>query len=299
MEYKDFNILNVRKKFKELGIFYTPDKLAKYLKTFFDNDVNEVYDPTCGRGNLLKVFGDEVKKYGQELNKEELEVATKTLTNFTGASGDTLTNPYFNNKKFKAIVSNIPFSIKWEPIDNEIYSVAGVLPPRLWADYAFILHIIDALSDDGKACVIINPGILSRGKAEYQIRRWLIEENLVERVEELEPNSFVDSPLMTYLLVLNKAKTSTDITMKNVNGDEKIVTLEEVKNNNYDLTVVLYIEPKVEYHIKSIDEIAQLEKRINQIENKCDQTLKKVRELAKECMNPLEFEMLEKIWKDK
>ena len=110
-----YNLKTIKKEFSEKGIFYTPVELANYLKSFLPENVNEVYDPTCGDGGLLCVFEDDVKKYGQELNEEQLIVAQNRLVNFEGVCGDTLSNPAFKNKKFKAIIANPPFGIKWTP----------------------------------------------------------------------------------------------------------------------------------------------------------------------------------------
>ena len=64
----DYSIKSIRQDFKNKGIFYTPEKLSKFMRNLLPAEVDEIYDPTCGAGNLLSVFGDEVKKYGQEMN---------------------------------------------------------------------------------------------------------------------------------------------------------------------------------------------------------------------------------------
>ena len=62
---------------KNKGIFYTPNELALFLKSFLPNNITEIYDPTCGNGGLLSVFDDNVIKYGQELLEEQLNSAKK------------------------------------------------------------------------------------------------------------------------------------------------------------------------------------------------------------------------------
>ena len=108
-----YNLKTIKKEFSQKGIFYTEKALAEYVKSFLPDNVTEVYDPTCGNGGLLSVFDDNVLKYGQEINEEQLEDAKKTLINFTGICGDTLKNPAFMDRKFKAIVANPPFGINW------------------------------------------------------------------------------------------------------------------------------------------------------------------------------------------
>ena len=80
---KDFNLKNIRQDFKDKGIFYTTKELALYLKSFLPEDVKEIYDPTCGNGGLLSVFGDDVEKYGQDINADQVQVAQENLKNFT------------------------------------------------------------------------------------------------------------------------------------------------------------------------------------------------------------------------
>ena len=161
----NYNIKSIKKEFKAKGIFYTTNELAVLMKSFVDIDTTEVYDPTCGDGSLLSVFDDNIKKYGQEINDHQIEVAKNRLINFTGYCGDTLKEPAFNNKKFKCIVANPPFSIAWEPpilnglFTDDRFRLAPALPPKSKADYAFILHILHYLANDGVAVVLNFPGI--------------------------------------------------------------------------------------------------------------------------------------------
>ena len=104
---KQKSIKNIRQEFKDNGIFYTPPELAKKLMEYVDIQPDTVYDPTCGAGNLLRVFPDNVKKYGQELDEEQLNLID--IPNFTGKAGDTLVNDGFAGMKFQCIVANPPF----------------------------------------------------------------------------------------------------------------------------------------------------------------------------------------------
>lgn len=96
----DYSIKSIRQDFKNKGIFYTPENLSKFMRNLLPAKVDEIYDPTCGAGNLLSVFGDEVKKYGQDINSEQVEFAKTRLKNFEGVAGDTLKLPAFKGKKF-------------------------------------------------------------------------------------------------------------------------------------------------------------------------------------------------------
>lgn len=149
---KQKSIKNIRQEFKDNGIFYTPPELAEKLKSYVDFEPKSVYDPTCGAGNLLRVFPDNVKKYGQELDAEQLGLID--IPNFAGYAGDTLVDDGFSGMKFDCIVANPPFSVKWNP-DNakndERFQNIPVLPPPSKADWAFMIHIISHLSDHGVA----------------------------------------------------------------------------------------------------------------------------------------------------
>lgn len=248
----NYNIKSIKEEFKAKGIFYTTNELALLIKSFVDIETDEVYDPTCGDGSLLSVFPDEIKKYGQEINDHQIEVAKNRLKNFTGYCGDTLKDPAFNDKKFKCIVANPPFSIAWEPpILNGIFTddrfrLAPALPPKSKADYAFILHILHYLANDGIAVVLNFPGILYRGNSEGKIRKWLVENNFVDKVIRIPGKTFVDTTIETALIVFRKNKTTTDIEFIDTEKNKSYTaTLEEVKKNDFVLSVSAFVQDEV------------------------------------------------------
>jgi type I restriction-modification system DNA methylase subunit len=247
-----YNIKSIKEEFKAKGIFYTTNELALLIKSFVDIETDEVYDPTCGDGALLSVFNDEVKKYGQEINDHQLEEAKKRLVNFEGYCGDTLKEPAFFDKKFKCIVANPPFSIAWEqPILNGMFTddrfrLCPALPPKSKADYAFILHILHYLADDGVAVVLNFPGILYRGNSEGQIRKWIVDNNWIEKIIRIPGKQFVDTTIETALIVFKKNKTTTDIEFIDIEKDKKyIATLDEIKKNNYTLSVSNFVQDDI------------------------------------------------------
>ena len=238
---KDFNLKNIRQDFKDKGIFYTTKELALYLKSFLPEDVKEIYDPTCGNGGLLSVFGDDVEKYGQDINADQVQVAQENLKNFHGAIGDTLANPAFVGRKFKYIIANPPFSVKWEQKSDERFENYPCLPPKSKADYAFVAHILYCLSDDGTAVVLNFPGILYRGQSEGKIRQYLVEQNLIDTVIAVDGGHFVDTKIATAVLIFRKNKTTTDI--KFIHNDKEItVPVEQIAENSYNLSVSNYID---------------------------------------------------------
>ena len=244
----NYNIKSIKEEFKAKGIFYTTNELALLIKSFVDIETDEVYDPTCGDGSLLSVFEDNVKKYGQEINDHQIEVAKNRLVNFTGYCGDTLKEPAFIDKKFKCIVANPPFSIAWEqPILNGLFTddrfrLAPALPPKSKADYAFILHILHYLANDGIAVVLNFPGILYRGNSEGEIRKWIVEKNYIDKVIRIPGKTFVDTTIETALIVFRKNKTTTDIEFIDSEKNKSYTaTFEEVNGNDFVLSVSAFV----------------------------------------------------------
>lgn len=244
-DMKDYNIKSIRQDFKQKGIFYTQKELAEYIRILLPVNVDRVYDPTCGNGGLLSVFDDYVEKYGQDINAEQVEEAENRLKNFHGVAGDTLKTPAFKDMKFDYIVANPPFSIKWEPFQDERFN-APVLPPPSKADYAFNLHILHYLSDKGIAAVLNFPGILYRGNREGIIRQWLVEQNYIEKVIAIAGNKFADTSIATCVIVYNKSKQNTDILfIDDETGRQRNVSFEEVKENGFNLSVNSYIQSEI------------------------------------------------------
>lgn len=236
-----------RKELAKTGVFYSDVKLAEELKAYLPTDITEIYDPTCGNGNLLSVFSDDVKKYGQELDELQVVEANERLVNSDIVAGNTLTSPAFMDRKFKAIIANPPFSIAWEQMPDDVrFSVAPALAPKSKADYAFVLHCLHMLADDGVCACQSFPGIAYRGNAEGKIRQWLIEQNYIDRVVSFPGGYFADTNIATICLVFKKNKTTTDIVFEDkALNKERTVTLEEVIENNYCLSVNLYIYEEV------------------------------------------------------
>lgn len=243
---KQKSIKNIRKEFKDNGIFYTPPELAEKLKSYVDIEPQTVYDPACGAGNLLRVFHENVKKYGQELDAEQL--ALIDITNFTGYAGDTLTDDGFSGMQFDCIVANPPFSTKWSPDnlkDDMRFRDCAALPPPSKADWAFMLHILHHLSDNGVAVVLEFPGILYRGQREGKVRRWFIENNYIDRVVNIPGNTFEDTSISTCIVVLKKNRTTTDVIFEDGERTET-VSYQAIEENDFNLSVGTYLPDEVE-----------------------------------------------------
>lgn len=178
---------------KSGGEFFTPQEVSELLTRMAvagKREVNKVYDPACGSGSLLlkaaKILGKENVRqgfYGQEINLTTYNLCRINMflhdidfDKFDIAYEDTLVSPqHWDDEPFEVIVSNPPYSIKWEGDDNPVlindprFSPAGVLAPKSKADLAFIMHSLAWLATNGTAAIVCFPGIMYRGGAEKKI----------------------------------------------------------------------------------------------------------------------------------
>ncbi|MFJ4290246.1 type I restriction-modification system subunit M [Cupriavidus sp. NPDC089707] len=215
---------------KSGGEFYTPQEVSELLARITvvgKTEVNKVYDPACGSGSLLlnfvKVLGhDKVRHgfYGQEINLTTYNLCRINMflhdvnyEKFDIAHGDTLTDPaHWDDEPFEAIVSNPPYSIRWDGDANPLlindprFAPAGVLAPKSKADLAFTMHILSWLAVNGTAAIVEFPGVLYRGGAEKKIRQYLIDNNYVDAVIQLPPDLFFGTTIATCIIVLKKSK---------------------------------------------------------------------------------------------
>ena len=205
--------------------FYTNRTVVRLMTLIMDPKPGEsVYDPTCGSGGLLlncalqlKKAGKEyrtLKLYGQEINLITSAIARMNMfmhgiEEFDIIRDDTLANPgfieYDELKKFNVILANPPYSIKrWEQksFENDSYgrNIWGT-PPKGCAYYAFQQHIIKSLNvENGRSIVLWPHGVLFRD-SEADMRRKMIEQDLVECVIGLGPNLFYNSSMVACLLI--------------------------------------------------------------------------------------------------
>jgi type I restriction enzyme M protein len=215
---------------KSGGEFFTPQEVSELLARIAvvgKTEVNKVYDPACGSGSLLlkfaKVLGrDNVRLgfFGQEVNLTTYNLCRINMflhdvnyEKFDIAHGDTLTDPqHWDDEPFEAIVSNPPYSIRWDGDANPLlindprFAPAGVLAPKSRADLAFTMHMLSWLAVNGTAAIVQFPGVLYRGGAEQKIRKYLIDNNYVDTVIQLPPDLFFGTTIATCIVVLKKSK---------------------------------------------------------------------------------------------
>jgi type I restriction enzyme M protein len=167
-----------------------------------------------GKENVRQgFFGQEVNITTYNLCRINMFLHDINYEKFDIAHGDTLTDPkHWDDEPFDAIVSNPPYSIKWEGDANPLlindprFAPAGVLAPKSKADLAFTLHMLHWLSTSGTAAIVEFPGVLYRGGAEQKIRKYLIDNNYVDAVIQLPPDLFFGTTIATCIIVLKKSK---------------------------------------------------------------------------------------------
>ena len=282
---------------KSGGEFFTPQEVSELLTRMAvagKTEVNKVYDPACGSGSLLlkaaKILGKKNVRqgfYGQEINLTTYNLCRINMflhdidfDKFDIAHEDTLLAPqHWDDEPFEVIVSNPPYSIKWEGDDNPVlindprFSPAGVLAPKSKADLAFIMHSLAWLATNGTAAIVCFPGIMYRGGAEKKIRQYLIDNNFIDCIIQLPSNLFFGTSIATCIMVLKRSKSDNKtlfidassefvkVTNNNRLTEENIahivdefvsradvahfarcVPYEEIVEQDYNLSVSTYVE---------------------------------------------------------
>lgn len=232
---------------KKAGEFYTPHEVSILMSEIIAENLKHkkhirIYDPTSGSGSLLINIGTSISRFISGENKvdyyaQELKENTYNLTrmnlvmrginpgNINVRNGDTLEDdwPFFENDqnreqtyqlvKVDAVVSNPPYSQKWDPKDKEYdrrFKEYGVAP-KAKADYAFLLHELYHLEDDGIMTIVLPHGVLFRGGEEGKIRETLIERNHIEAIIGLPGNIFFGTSIPTIVMVLRKTRKDSDV----------------------------------------------------------------------------------------
>ena len=276
---------------KSAGEFYTPQQVSKILAkivTTGKTKLKSVYDPTCGSGSLLLRVAKEVKDvsefYGQELNRTTYNLARmnmilhdKHFREFDIQQEDTLETPQHLDKRFEAVVANPPFSAHWKgdvnPLNStdERFSQYGKLAPKTKADYAFVLHMIHHLADNGTMATVLPHGVLFRGAAEGVIRKYLISElNYLDAVIGLPANIFYGTSIPTCILVFKKCREVDDnVVFIDASGDGHFIkngNQNELRDQDVNEIIETYRtrESKDKYsHVASLEEIAENDYNLN------------------------------------
>ena len=297
---------------QKAGEFYTPQYVSDILSEIVALDsqnpvtgnrekLDTVFDFACGSGSLLLNVNRKLKRnnaimgkiYGQEKNITTYNLARMNMilhgvrdNQFDIFHGDTLTNDWdilreqnpAKKKEFDAIVANPPFSLKWKPndatSDDVRFNDHGVAPKSA-ADFAFLLHGLHYLKDDGTMAIILPHGVLFRGGAESRIRKKLLTDGNIDAIIGLPSNLFYSTGIPVCILIIKKCKKDDDIlfidastegnfkkekrqnileekhvtkivnTYKNRKEEErysKRISIGEIEKNDYNLNISRYID---------------------------------------------------------
>ena len=271
-----------------------------------------------GKENVREgFFGQEINLTTYNLARINMFLHNINYNNFSIERGDTLIHPaHWNDEPFDAIVSNPPYSIKWAGksnpilINDERFAPAGILAPESKADLAFTMHMLSWLSPKGTAAIVEFPGVLYRGGAEQKIRQYMIDNNFVDTVIQLPPDLFFGTSIATCILVLKKNKSGNNIlfvdaseefirnTNKNKLSDENInnivgllkdrksvenksylASYDEVKNNDYNISVNSYLKTNTDDNNIDIEEV---NKKLAEVVPRQQQIRKELEEIIKE-----------------
>ena len=271
-----------------------------------------------GKENVREgFFGQEINLTTYNLARINMFLHNINYNNFSIERGDTLIHPaHWNDEPFDAIVSNPPYSIKWAGksnpilINDERFAPAGILAPESKADLAFTMHMLSWLSPKGTAAIVEFPGVLYRGGAEQKIRQYMIDNNFVDTVIQLPSDLFIGTSIATCILVLKKNKSDNNILFvdaseeftrntnknklsedninnivgllkdrKSVESKSYLATYDEVKDNDYNISVNSYL--KINTDDNNID-IEEVNKKLAEVVPRQQQIRKELEEIIKE-----------------
>ena len=298
---------------KKAGEFYTPRQVSEVMAQIvtLSGDVTSVYDPTVGSGSLLLTVKQHLSSkeqknlnyYGQEKNTATYNLTRMNLLlhggrpeKMTIRNADTLAQDWPEDPKrpneavqFDAIVMNPPYSLKkWNSdgltISDPRFSFVGMMPPDKTGDYAFLLHGLYHLGQQGTMAIVLPHGVLFRSGAEGAIRQRLIDKNYIDAVIGLPSKLFANTGIAVCIVVLKKNRSIGDSILvidaskhftkgkdHNILQDKDIarivdtysqrientgyshlVSLDELKKNDYNLNIPRYveqIETEIPHHV--------------------------------------------------
>lgn len=298
---------------KKAGEFYTPQRISSILSAIVTLDsqdpsagprrsLGSVFDFACGSGSLLLNVRHRMREAGGQIGRivgQESNITTYNLarmnmllhgvkdTEFEIHHGDTLANDWdwlretnpAKKPAFDAVVANPPFSFRWDPKEEASHDPRfrnhGVAPKSA-ADFAFLLHGLHYLKDDGVMAIILPHGVLFRGGKEADIRRKLLDDGHIDTVIGLPANLFYSTGIPVCILVLKKCKKPDDVLFINAAehftkgkrqnhlSDEDIeriigayrdrtenerfsrrVPMQEIVDNDYNLNISRYVSTAV------------------------------------------------------
>ncbi|WP_437604253.1 type I restriction-modification system subunit M [Sorangium sp. So ce590] len=322
---------------KKGGEFYTPRMVVRLIVELLEPRAGlRICDPTAGSGGMLIECAHYLERHGQNpkdlsLFGQEKNLGTWAICKMNmllhGISariekGDTIRDPKLRDKEglmvFDRVIANPPFSLdEWgrdvaenDPLRRFRFGV----PPKTKGDLAFVQHMIATTNEKGKVGVVMPHGVLFRGAAEGEIRKGILEEDLVEAVVGLPANLFYGTGIPAAVLVLNRSKAparrkkvlfieasrefkdgsaqnylreedvkkiaATFKAFKDVDKYARVVGLEEIEKNDFNLNISRYVETaeaaeRVEV-AHALQKLRELEKKRGEAEVRMNGYLKEL-----------------------
>lgn len=310
---------------KKGGEFYTPSEVVELLVCLLKPHAGmKIYDPTAGSGgmliqtrNYLVSHGENpsnLSLFGQEMNLGTWAICKMNMFlhgvfNADIRKGDTLRDPQHTSggqlMTFDRVIANPPFSLsKWgkdeadkDPFGRFPYGT----PPKDTGDLAFVQHMISSLNATGVMGVVVPHGVLFRGASEREIRKGLLEDDLLDAVIGLPPSLFYGTGIPAALLIINKNKSldrknkfifingeldyeerknqnilrASDIqkilttyeNYQDVKRYAKVVSIAEVRENDYNLNIRRYADTSPPFEIFDVNAILYGGVPVYEIEN--------------------------------
>lgn len=321
---------------KKAGEFYTPQAVSKILTRIAIAGQEEkqglsVYDPCMGSGSLLlnakkyAKYSQYIKYYGQELNTSTYNLARMNMflhgipaENQNLRNGDTLDGDWPTDEEtdFNMILMNPPYSAKWTAaagfLQDERFSDYGVLAPKSKADYAFLLHGLYHLKNNGTMSIVLPHGVLFRGAAEGKIREKLLRSGNIYAVIGLPANLFYNTSIPTCIIVLKKHRDGRDVLFidaskkfdkgkkqnemtdvhinevmklyskrETVEKESFLASFEEIEKNDFNLNIPRYVDNfEKEEEIDLNDLLSEMKKTDDELEKKQGEFLSLLRDLT-------------------
>ena len=282
---------------KKAGEFYTPHQVSEVMAQIVakSSDIKSIYDPTVGSASLLltvKKHLDKNKQIDLEYYGQEKNTATYNLTRMnlllhgvrpekmTIKNGDTLSNDWPEDPEnpnegvqFDAVVMNPPYSVKnWNKVGLKVsdprFEVAGTLPPDSKGDFAFLLHGLYHLGQNGAMAIVLPHGVLFRGGSEGEIRKRLLDKNYIDTIIGLPSNLFTNTGIPVAILILKKNRNIADPVML-INASNSFIKVGKqnvLQEKDIAKIVDVHLSRQVikgYSHLASRDEIIQNEYNMN------------------------------------
>lgn len=326
------------------GEFYTPKEVGIIIARILDPEPRmEVYDPCCGSAGLLikcqLVLKEKMEQVKQkrfaplQLNGQEYIGTTWAMANMNMVIhdmegqieiGDTMNTPKFREgnklRKFDRVTANPMWNqdnFNQSTYENdELERFAGGFPPNGTADWGWAQHILASLNDKGRAGIVLDTGAVSRGSGnqmtnrEKEIRKWFVEQDLIEGVLYLPENLFYNTSAPGIVLFLNKKKDKAKknkillinaskefqkgqpknfipdenqnkivdayLNLKETEKFSKVIDKDEIVKNDYNLSPTRYIHTAEEETYRPIGEILEDLKELEQEQKEIDIELKDI-----------------------